>query len=385
VILLGKTNMSEWANFRSSRSSSGWSGRGRQTRNPYAFDRTPGGSSSGSGVAPAASLCAVAIGTETNGSIVSPANASGVVGIKPTVGLTSRAGVIPISHTQDTIGPLGRTVADVAAVLGAMTGADPRDAATDASAGNRHTDYTQFLDLNGLAGTRIGVARAVYFGYSEHVDAVVNAAIETMRQHGATIVDPADIPTAKKLGNWLDMRDVLLYEFKADLNAYLAERNHPTIRTLADVIAFNEAHAAEEMPYFRQELHEQAQAKGPLTDQQYLDVLATNVRLSRDEGLDAILNEQNLDVLIAPTSAPAATIDQVNGDRRLGASATPAALAGYPLLSMPCGYTPFGLPISLSLMGRAWSEPTLIRIAHALEQVLPPRRPPGYLPTLTLL
>ena len=384
AILLGKTNMSEWANFRSTRSSSGWSGRGRQCRNPYAFDRTPGGSSSGSGVAPAASFCAVAIGTETNGSIVSPANASGVVGIKPTVGLTSRAGVIPISHTQDTIGPLGRTVADAAAVLGAMTGTDPRDAATDASDGHHHADYTRFLDKDGLKGARIGVARLGYFGYSEHADAVVNAAIEVMRAQGATIVDPANIPTAKQLGDWLSMRDVLLYEFKADLNAYLDERNHPTTKTLADVIAFNEAHAAEEMPYFRQELHEQAQAKGPLTDQHYLDVLATNFRLSRDEGLDAILQEHNLDALVAPTSAPAATIDQVNGDRRLGSCATPAALAGYPLLSMPCGYTPWGLPVSLSLMGRAWSEPTLIRFAYALEQALPPRRPPSYLPTLDL-
>ena len=228
------------------------------------------------------------------------------------------------------------------------------------------------------------MARAVYFGYSEHADAVVNAAIDVMRERGATIVDPADIPTAKQLGDWLSMRDVLLYEFKADLNAYLAERAHPSIRTLADVIAFNEAHAAEEMPYFRQELHEQSQEKGPLTDAAYLEVLATNFRLSRDEGLDAILNEHSLDALIAPTSQPAATIDQVNGDRRLGGSSTPAALAGYPLISIPCGYMPFGLPVNLTLMGRAWSEPTLIRIAYALEQALPPRRPPTYLPTLAL-
>jgi amidase len=292
--------------------------------------------------------------------------------------------VIPISHTQDTIGPLGRTVADAAAVLGAMTGTDPRDSATEASAGKFHADYTAFLDANGLTGARIGVARAVYFGYSEHTDAVVNAAIDVMRERGATVVDPADIPTAKQLGDWLSMRDVLLYEFKADLNAYLVERNHPMIHTLADVIAFNEAHAAEEMPYFRQELHVQSEAKGPLTDQGYLDVLATNFRLSREEGLDAVLNEHNLDVLIAPTASPAGTIDQVNGDRRLGGSATPAALAGYPLISMPCGYTPFGLPVGLTLMGRAWSEPTLIRIAYALEQTLLPRRPPTYLPTLSL-
>jgi amidase len=384
AILLGKANMSEWANFRSTRSSSGWSGRGRQCRNPYVLDRTPGGSSSGSGVAPAASLCAAAIGTETNGSIVSPAAASGVVGIKPTVGLTSRAGVIPISHSQDTIGPLARTVADAAAVLGAMTGADPRDPATEASAGRHHADYARFLDANGLTGARIGVARAVFFGYSEHADAVVEAAIAVMRERGATIVDPADIPTAKQFGDWLAARDVLLYEFKADLNAYLAERNHPTIKTLADVIAFNEAHAAEEMPYYRQELHIQSEAKGPLTETAYLEALANNHRLSRQEGIDAILDQHNLDVLVAPTAAPAATIDQINGDRRLGGAATPAALAGYPLLSMPAGYTPFGLPVNLTLMGRAWSEPTLIKIAYAIEQALPPRRPPTYLPTLSL-
>jgi amidase len=384
AVLLGKTNMSEWANFRSTRSSSGWSGRGRQCRNPYVLDRSPGGSSSGSGVAPAASLCAVAIGTETNGSIVSPANASGVVGIKPTVGLTSRAGVIPISHTQDTIGPLARSVADAAAVLGPLTGTDPRDPATEAGAGHRHADYAAFLDPNGLAGARIGVAREVYFGYSEHADAVVDSAIELMRERGATIVDPADIPTAKQLGDWLAMREVLLYEFKADLNAYLAERGDPAIRTLADVIAFNETHAAEEMPYFRQELHEQSQAKGPLTDPTYLEALATNTRLSRQEGLDAVLDRYELDALVAPTATPAATIDQINGDRRLGGCSTPAALAGYPLLSLPCGSTPFGLPVSLTLMGRSWSEPTLIRMAYALEQALPPRRAPTYLPRLSL-
>ena len=384
AILLGKTNMSEWANFRSTRSSSGWSGRGRQCRNPYALDRTPGGSSSGSGVAPAASLCAVAIGTETNGSIVSPATASGVVGLKPTVGLTSRAGVIPISHTQDTVGPLGRTVADVALVLGVIAGPDPRDPATGQSEGRAHTDYTRFLDPEGLAGARIGVARECYFGYSEHADLVVNRAIEIMRGAGATIVDPADIPTAKVMADSPTVRDVLLYEFKADLNAYLAERRDPSIATLADVIAFNEAHTDEEMPYFRQELCEQAEAKGPLTDEAYLEALATNQRLSRDEGIDAVMDALKLDALMAPTAAPAFVTDPINGDRRLGSSSTPAALAGYPLLSMPAGYTPFGLPVNLTLMGRAWSEPTLLRLAFALEQRLPPRRPPSYLPALAL-
>jgi len=384
AIMLGKTNMSEWANARSTRSSSGWSGRGRQCRNPYALDRTPGGSSSGSGVAAAAGFCAVAIGTETNGSIVSPANASGVVGIKPTVGLTSRAGVIPISHTQDTIGPLARSVADAALVLGSMTGTDPRDAATRVSASHRYTDYTQFLAANGLEGARIGVARTLYFGYSEHADAVVEAAIATLRERGAIIVDPADIPTAKQMSESKSVREIMHYELKADLNAYLAERDHPTIRTLADVIAFNAAHAADEMPYFRQEGLELAQSKGPLTDQVYQDALATGARLSRQEGFDAVLDQYGLDALIAPTAAPAWTIDQIDGDKRLGGSSTPAALAGYPLISMPAGYTPFGLPVNLTLMGRAWSEPVLIRLAYALEQALPPRRAPGYLPTLAL-
>jgi amidase len=384
VIILGKANMSEWANFRSTRSSSGWSARGRQCRNPYALDRSPGGSSSGSGTAPAASLCAVAIGTETNGSIVSPAAASGVVGLKPTVGLTSRAGVIPISHTQDTVGPLGRTVADVAVVLGALTGADPRDAATEESAGRSHTDYTRFLDPNGLAGARIGVAREVYFGYSEHADALVNAAIETMREHGAIIVDPADMPNAQEMAEAPGGRELMLYEFKADLNAYLGERGDSSAATLADLIAFNVAHAAEEMPYFRQELFEQAQEKGPLTDDAYREILATNQRLSRQDGLDAILDRLELDALVAPTASPAFTIDLINGNRVLGSSATPAALAGYPLLSMPAGYTPFGLPVNITFMGRAWSEPTLLKLAFALEPSLPPRRAPELLPTLTL-
>ncbi len=382
AVILGKANMSEWANFRSKRSSSGWSGRGRQCRNPYVLDRTPGGSSSGSGVAAAASLCAAAIGTETNGSIVSPANANGVVGLKPTVGLTSRAGVIPISHTQDSIGPLGRTVADVAAVVGAMVGLDPRDPATSESADRCHADYTQFLDPNGLAGARIGVAREVYFGYSEHADEVVNAAIETMRTAGATIVDPADIPTAKAIADSPTVHEVLLFEFKAHLNAYLGQRGDSELKCLADLIAFNEAHAAEEMPYFRQELLEQSEAKGPLTDDAYLEAVATNGRLSREEGIDAVMDRLGLDALVAPTSGPAAVIDPINGDRRLGSSSTPAALAGYPLLSVPAGYTPFGLPVGITFVGRAWSEATLIKLAFAFEQARGPRRGPEYLPTL---
>jgi amidase len=384
AIILGKANMSEWANFRSTRSSSGWSGRGRQCRNPYALDRTPGGSSSGSGTAAAASLCAAAIGTETNGSIVSPAAANGVVGLKPTVGLTSRAGVIPISHTQDTVGPLGRSVADVALVLRAIVGEDRRDAATAASAGRYASDYMRFLDPDGLAGARIGVPRQVFFGYSEHADAVVNAAIRTMHECGATIVDPADLPGAETMKDSPTVREVMLYEFKADLNAYLAERGEPGAASLADLIAFNEEHPDEEMPYFRQELFDQAQAKGPLTDDGYRQALATNFRLSRDEGIDAVMDGLKLDALVAPTAGPAFVIDQINGDRRLGSSSTPAALAGYPLLSMPVGYTPFGLPINLTFMGPAWSEPMLLKLAFALEQRLNVRRAPQFLPTLVL-
>ncbi|MFN8522230.1 MAG: amidase [Chloroflexota bacterium] len=384
AVLLGKTNMSEWANFRSTRSSSGWSGRGRQCRNPYALDRTPGGSSSGSGVAAAASLCAAAIGTETSGSIVSPASASGVVGIKPTVGLTSRAGVIPISHTQDTIGPLARSVADAALVLGAIVGADARDSATGAGEGRAIPDYTACLDAGALRGARIGVARARHFGYSEHVDRVVDAAIDRIRDAGATIVDPADLPTGEALAESASVREVLLYEFKAGLNAYLAERGDPRIRTLAHVIAFNREHADVEMPYFRQELLEMAEERGPLTDTTYLDALATNQRLAGPEGIDAVMDRYTLDVLVVPTMTVAATIDQVNGDRRLGNGWSAAALVGYPYVSLPVGYAPFGLPVSMTLIGRPWSEPRLIGLAYAVERIVPQRQPPSYLPMLDL-
>lgn len=379
AVLLGKANLSEWANIRSSHSSSGWSARGGQARNPYHLARTTSGSSSGSASAVAANLCAVALGTETNGSILSPAHINGVVGIKPTVGLTSRAGVIPISHTQDTVGPFGRAVADAAAVLGALTGVDPRDPATAASAGRFHSDYTQFLDANALRGARIGVARQTFFGYSEKTDPIAEAAVSTLKECGAEIIDPADIPTAKELENTPAEFEVLLYELKADLNAYLATRPPAgTVRTLADLIAFNEAHAHEELPYFGQDIFIAAQAKGPLTEQAYLDALAEIQRLSRGDGIDAVLEQYQLDALFMPTGNPAWLIDHVNGDAPgPGGSSGPAALAGYPAITIPAGMVA-GLPVGVTFMGRAFSEPRLIALAYAFEQATQARARPTY-------
>jgi amidase len=390
AVILGKTNLSEWANFRSTQASSGWSGRGRQNRNPYVLSHNPCGSSSGSAAAVAASFAAAALGTETDGSIVCPSATCGVVGIKPTVGLTSRAGVIPIAHSQDTVGPHGRTVADAAAVLGALTGVDSRDQATSESAGKFYNDYTQFLDPNGLRGARIGVARGSFWGYSPEADAICEAAIEAMRAAGAEIVDPADIPTADDPAAGSGEFEVLLYEFKADLNQYLATRapnerfpNEPVLRTLAEIIAFNDAHADVEMPYFGQEIFLLAQDKGPLTDQAYLDALANNRRLARQEGIDKVMNDLQLDALVAPTGSPAWPTDLINGDHFLGGSSSPAALAGYPLITVPAGYS-FGLPVGITFMGRAYSEPTLIKLAYAFEQATQVRRPPEFRPTLDL-
>jgi len=378
AIILGKASMSEWAYFKSTPGSSGWSARSGQARNPYALNRTPCGSSSGSAIAVAANLVTVSIGTETDGSIICPAGVNGVVGIKPTVGLTSRAGVIPISVTQDTVGPFGRTVADAAAVLGALVGVDARDPATQASAGKSQTDYVRYLELNGLRGVRIGVPRDGYFGYSPKADAVVNQTIETLRIGGATIVDPVKIPNFDRAALTSAELIVLLYEFKAGVNAYLSGvAPGAQVRTLDDVIEFNKRNARENMPYFGQELLERAQAKGDLTDAEYLEALEKCRRLAGKEGMDAIMDELQLDALIAPTTTPAWPVDLVNGDQFRGSSAKSAALTGYPLVSVPAG-TAQGLPVGITFMGRAWSEPTLIKLAYAFEQATKARRPPQY-------
>jgi len=382
AILLGKASLSEWANFRSTRSSSGWCARGGQGKNPYALDRSPCGSSSGTGGAIAANYAAVGVGTETDGSIVCPSNANSLVGIKPTIGLVSRSGIIPIAHSQDTAGPMARTVTDAAILLTAMAGPDPNDEATTPLRGRPPIDYTRFLDPRGLRGARIGVARNRFFGYSPAADAIVEEAIEAMRREGAEIIDPADIP---HVGEYDDSEyTVLLYEFKADLNAYLASLGpNAPVRTLADIIEFNERNRAREMPYFGQEIFYMAQEKGPLTEKEYLDALEKNRRLSREEGIDAVLREHRLDAIVAPTGSPPWTIDLVNGDHYLGGSSQPAAVAGYPSITIPAGYV-FGLPVGISFIGTAWSEPTLIRLAYALEQTLQARRPPRFLPTADL-
>jgi len=382
AVILGKTNLSEWANIRSTHSSSGWSGRGGQCKNPYALDRNTSGSSSGSGGAVAASYCAAAIGSETDGSITSPSAACGLVGIKPTVGLIGRSGIIPISHSQDTAGPMARCVRDAALMLGALTGVDLRDDATKPSAGKSYTDYTRFLDANGLKGARIGIAREAYMGYSPKTDKLVERAIDVLKQSGATIVDPANIATANKFGD--AEFDVLLYELKADLNAYLDSLGPSApYKTLADIIRFNEDNASREMPYFGQEIFEMAQKKGPLTETKYKQARAKCLRMSRTDGIDAVMTKHRLDALIAPTQGPIWSIDLVNGDCGSGGSFTqPAAVAGYPHITVPMGLVQ-GLPVGLSFVGRAWSEPTLLKLAYAYEQASKARRPPTFVTTIS--
>ena len=380
AVLLGKANLSEWANFRSTRSSSGWSGRGRQCKNPYVLDRNPCGSSSGSGAAVAANFAAAAIGTETNGSIVCPSTANGVVGIKPTVGLVSRSRIIPISHTQDTAGPMARSVRDAALVLGALVGIDPQDPATAVSAGHAHHDYTPFLDPDGLRGARIGVCRQAFENQAP-IAAFMHEALGAMTEAGAELVDPVKLPTWQDFGN--APLTVLLYEFKDGLNKYLAGLGEAApVRSLAEIIELNRTRAADSMPYFGQELLLQAEAKGPLTDTEYLDALAKCRRLAADEGIDKVMAEHGLDAIVGPTGGPAWLTDLVNDDHFSVSTSSWAAIAGYPNVTVPAAFV-HELPVGISFFGRAWSEPVLLKLAYAFEQKTRARRPPKYLPTLT--
>jgi len=381
AVIIGKTNLSEWANFRSSRSTSGWSGRGGQTKNPYALDRNPSGSSSGSAAAVAANLAAAGVGTETDGSIVSPSSCCGIVGIKPTVGLVSRSGIVPIAHSQDTAGPMARTVADAATLLGAMTGPDANDPATRADGVRHLKDYREFLKPGGLRGARIGVLRSESFHFPKTLDPILENAIEALKAEGAEVVDPVEFPTLGKTDE--AEYEVLLYEFKADLEAYFSGRPGARVRTLADLIAFNTQNAGREMPFFGQETLEQAVKKGPLTEKGYVEALAKCRELMRAKGIDAVLAENRLDALVVLTNGPAHLTDLVNGDSFSGSSSSPAAVAGYPTITLPAGWV-FGLPVGISLIGRAWGEPELIRLAYGLEQALGMRKAPRLLPTVDL-
>lgn len=379
AVILGKTNLSEWANIRSSHSTSGWSGRGGLTKNPYVLDRNPCGSSSGTGSGISANLCAVGIGTETDGSVVCPSSSNGLAGIKPTVGLVSRTGIIPISHSQDGAGPMCRTVRDAATLLGALTGIDPADLATAASAGESYTNYTQFCDPKGLKGSRIGVARK-YFGFNDAVDALMEQSLDVIKKQGATVIDPADIETLGKFDESELL--VLMYELKAGLNAYLARLGPSApVHTLKEVIEFNERNRQKEMPYFGQDLFLKAEAKGPLTDKPYLDALDKNHQLARTDGIDATMDKYHLDAIVAPTGGPAWLTDLINGDHVAGGSSNAAAVAGYPNINVTMGFIS-GLPVGISFFGRAWSEPALIRLAFAFEQATGARRTPRFLSTI---
>jgi amidase len=378
AIILGKTNLSEWANFRSTHASSGWSGRGGQTLNPYVLDRSPSGSSSGSGTGSAANYAAACIGSETDGSITAPSAAASLVGIKPTVGLVSRSGIIPISASQDTAGPMTRTVTDAAILLGAIAGRDQRDAATGDT--DRHArDFTTALAA-GIRGMRIGVPRKKLFGYQDKTDNIGEAAIKVLRELGAVIVDPADIATVGKVDD--DEFQVLLYEFKDGLEKYLSDVQSP-IRNLADAVKYNEQHASAEMPYFGQEIFEKALAKGPLSSREYRKALARSQKMARAEGIDATIRKYKLDAFVAPTMAPPPLIDLINGDSYLGGATTLPAVAGYPHITVPGGFT-FDIPMGVSFFGAKWSEPTLLRIAYAFEQATHHRKPPQFLPTARL-
>ena len=379
AVILGKTNLSEWANIRSTHSTSGWSGRGGLTRNPYALDRNPCGSSSGTGAGVSANLCVAGVGTETDGSVVCPCSANGLAGLKPTVGLVSRNGIIPISHSQDTAGPMARTVRDVAILLGAMADADREDSATADAGRKQFPDYTKFLDPNGLKGARLGVVRK-YFGFNDAVDTLMGTLLDEMKKGGAEIVDPADIPTIGKFDE--SELTVFFYELKAGLAAYLARRGNTSMKSLKDVIEFNELNRGREMPYFGQDIFLKSELKGPLTEKEYLDALALNQRLSRAEGIDFIMDKFKLDALVAPTAGPAWVTDLINGDHVAGGSSTAAAVAGYPNINVTAGFL-WGLPVGISFFGRAWSEPTLLKIAYSFEQLINARQKPHFLPTIS--
>ena len=376
AVILAKANLSEWANFRGRNSVSGWSGRGGLTRNPYALDRNACGSSSGSAVAVSANLCPLAIGTETNGSVICPSSINGIVGIKPTVGLVSRSGIIPISHNQDTAGPMVRTVRDAALLLGALTGTDPRDGATAASEGRLHADYTQFLDSDGLRGARIGVWRGA-MGFSERVDKLIDEALLAMKDRGAELVDPIELAPRSAYGD--APFEVLLHEFKAGLNAYLAGLSQSVkVRNLSDVITFNEQHADEELRHFGQEILLAANERGGLDSQPYLDALETARRLSRTEGIDRAMREHRLDAIVTSSTGPSWVTDLVHGDRSSHGSSGPAAIAGYPHITVPAGFVR-GLPVGISFFGARFSEPVLLKLAYGFEQATKLRRPPGFL------
>lgn len=379
AVILGKTNLSEWANIRSNQSTSGWSGRGGLTKNPYVLDRNPCGSSSGSGAGVSANLCAGSIGTETDGSIVCPSSANGIVGIKPTVGLVSRSGIIPISHSQDGAGPMCRTMRDATIMLGVLTGVDQEDSATSGSRGKSFTDYTQFLKADGLKGARIGVVRGT-FGFNQAVDKVMETALDTMKQHGAILVDPAEIKTRGQFDE--SESTVFMYELKADLNAYLARLGSAApVHSLKEIIDFNERHREEEMPYFGQELFVKAEGKGPLNSKEYVEALKKNHLLARTKGIDAVMDKFKLDALVGPTGGPAWLTDLIAGDHFGGGSSGPAAVAGYPNINVPAGFV-FGLPVGISFFGRAWSEPVLMRLAYGFEQATNARKAPRFLPTI---
>jgi amidase len=378
AVLLGKTNLSEWANFRSEMSSSGWSGRGGQVRNPYCLDRSPCGSSSGTGAAVSANLCAIGIGTETNGSVVCPSGVNGIVGIKPTLGLWNGKGIIPIAHSQDTAGPMCRSVEDAAVLLGALASGETSLLQNNNSPKVVFEDYTKFLDLNGLSSVRLGIFRET-LGFHPQVDELFKEAVELMKSKGAVMVDPVKFEGGKAMGE--SSYQVLLYEFKADLNRYLSWHPLAPVKSLEEIIAFNESQKNKELPWFGQDIFKQAQAKGDLTTQEYLKALADSKRLAQSEGIDKVMKEHNLDAIIAPTNGPAWSIDWVNGDHFSGSSSSYPAIAGYPNITVPMG-TVQGLPVGISFFGKAWSEPVLIKIAYAFEQISKHRKAPGFMETM---